>query len=74
MVKIAWGRWAFWSSIIVGSGYGLMVGLTPSDEELYNKLSPDLQRRVDQQRKQRLQLEKQGDLEKANALPTNKIV
>lgn len=43
-----------------------MVGLTPSDEELYNKLSPDLQRRVDQQRKQRLQLEKQGDLEKVS--------
>lgn len=51
---------------VVGSGYGLMVGLTPSDEELYNKLSPDLQRRVDQQRKQRLQLEKQADLEKVS--------
>ena len=39
--------------LVMGSGYGLMVGLTPSDEDLYNKLSPDLKRRVDKNRQER---------------------
>lgn len=34
-----------------------MVGLTPSDEELYNKLSPDLKRKVDHNRKEREKME-----------------
>ncbi|EOR00655.1 Assembly factor CBP4 [Wallemia ichthyophaga EXF-994] len=65
MVKIAWGRWAFWSSVIMGSGYGLMVGLTPSDEELYNKLSPDLKRKVDHNRKEREKMEAMSAKERA---------
>ncbi|TIA70455.1 hypothetical protein E3P92_03085 [Wallemia ichthyophaga] len=47
------------------AGYGLMVGLTPSDEELYNKLSPDLKRKVDHNRKEREKMEAMSAKERA---------
>ncbi|EJT48942.1 hypothetical protein A1Q1_01978 [Trichosporon asahii var. asahii CBS 2479] len=38
---------------VIGGGYALLVTTTPTEEELYNRLSPDLRRKVDEIRRQR---------------------
>ncbi|KAK2460571.1 hypothetical protein APHAL10511_007041 [Amanita phalloides] len=38
----------------IGFGYGLMKATTPTEEQLYKELAPDLKRRVDASRAARL--------------------
>jgi len=59
MSNIAWGRFAFWSTVIIGSGYGIMKFTTPTAEQLYDELAPDLKRQVDERREAR----KRGELQ-----------
>ncbi|WFD39477.1 uncharacterized protein MJAP1_002454 [Malassezia japonica] len=47
-----WTRAFVGGSIIIGIGYALLKYNTPSEQELYNSLSPDLKREVDQRRRQ----------------------
>ncbi|PWN22455.1 hypothetical protein BCV69DRAFT_311259 [Microstroma glucosiphilum] len=35
---------------VMGAGYGIMKWTTPTDEEFYNKLSPELKKQVDSHR------------------------
>ncbi|WOO77931.1 Assembly factor CBP4 [Vanrija pseudolonga] len=45
--QIMWGKFLAMSALILGGGYALMTATTPTEEELYARLSPDLQRKVD---------------------------
>ncbi|KOS15348.1 cytochrome b mrna processing protein [Malassezia pachydermatis] len=45
-----WARAFIGGGFIVGTGYMLLKFATPSEQELYNSLSPDLKRKVDEQR------------------------
>ncbi|BEI96174.1 hypothetical protein CcaverHIS631_0111230 [Cutaneotrichosporon cavernicola] len=55
--KILWGRWLGVTTILMGVGYTLLKVATPTEEEFYNSLSPDLKRKVDEVRAQRAALE-----------------
>ncbi|EMD38575.1 hypothetical protein CERSUDRAFT_82858 [Gelatoporia subvermispora B] len=57
MSGFPWGRVFFASCGIVGFGYVLMRTTTPTEEEFYNSLSPDLKRKADQIRAARLTAE-----------------
>jgi len=43
--------------VLVGTGYVLMRAVTPTPEQLYEKMSPDIRRKVDAARAQRLAAE-----------------
>ncbi|KAG7530267.1 hypothetical protein FFLO_05152 [Filobasidium floriforme] len=53
MSQIAWGKFVLFTVGVMGAGYGVMKIATPSDEQFYNALAPDLKRKVDQIRAQR---------------------
>ncbi|EGG09357.1 uncharacterized protein MELLADRAFT_104002 [Melampsora larici-populina 98AG31] len=56
-------------------GYGVMRAVTPSDEEFYNALAPDLKRKVDERRAQnvdRERLSKLQSLDSALQSPINR--
>ncbi|KLT46095.1 hypothetical protein CC85DRAFT_281730 [Cutaneotrichosporon oleaginosum] len=55
--KILWGKWLAVTSVIMGVGYTLLKVATPTEEEFYNSLSPDLKRKVDEVRAQRAAIE-----------------
>ncbi|KAJ9095783.1 hypothetical protein QFC20_006578 [Naganishia adeliensis] len=68
---IAWGRQEFKliSSLgltVVAGGYGIMR-TTPSEEEFYNALAPDLKRKVDEIRAQRASSQEMRDKLAASA-------
>ncbi|KAF9009383.1 hypothetical protein BDQ17DRAFT_1347999 [Cyathus striatus] len=42
-----WFRFTLASSAFVGVGYALMKATTPTEEELYNRMAPDIRRKVD---------------------------
>jgi len=66
MSNIAWGRFAAWSTIIIGSGYAIMKFTTPNEQQLYDALSPELKKKADQIRAARIQNELQQKLEQAS--------
>jgi len=45
------------TGVLVGTGYVLMRAVTPTPEQLYEKMSPDIRRKVDAARAQRLAAE-----------------
>ncbi|KAF9566267.1 hypothetical protein CPC08DRAFT_704002 [Agrocybe pediades] len=49
-----WGRFTGMTLVLVGVGYGLMKATTPTEEQLYNEMAPDLRRKVDAARAARL--------------------
>ncbi|WWC88462.1 uncharacterized protein L201_003373 [Kwoniella dendrophila CBS 6074] len=49
----AWIRWAIISTTIIGGGVAVMRATVPSEEEFYNKLSPELKREMDKIIRQR---------------------
>ncbi|RSH84527.1 uncharacterized protein EHS24_006049 [Apiotrichum porosum] len=51
--QIMWGRFLVASSLLMGAAYTLMATTTPTEEEFYNRLSPDLKAKVDAVRAQR---------------------
>ncbi|PWN97443.1 hypothetical protein FA09DRAFT_339441 [Tilletiopsis washingtonensis] len=44
------GRALISGGAVIALGYGIMKVTTPSDEQFYNKLSPELKKKVDAQR------------------------
>ncbi|KAI5452013.1 hypothetical protein NCC49_001309 [Naganishia albida] len=64
---IAWGRFALFSTALVAGGYGIMRIATPSEEEFYNALAPDLKRKVDEIRAQRASSQEMRDKLAASA-------
>ncbi|KIM49440.1 hypothetical protein M413DRAFT_108311 [Hebeloma cylindrosporum] len=65
MSSFPWVRFTVFSSALMGLGYVLMKATTPTEEQLYNEMAPDLQRKVDKARAARLAREaamkRQGD-------------
>ncbi|KDR81809.1 hypothetical protein GALMADRAFT_240030 [Galerina marginata CBS 339.88] len=49
-----WARFTGFSLGLMGIGYALMKATTPTEEQLYNEMSPDLRRKVDAARASRL--------------------
>ncbi|WRT67850.1 uncharacterized protein IL334_004824 [Kwoniella shivajii] len=49
----AWIRWITVSSAIIGGGVLMMRATVPSEEEFYNKLSPELKKEMDKIMRQR---------------------
>ncbi|PPQ77609.1 hypothetical protein CVT25_011401 [Psilocybe cyanescens] len=45
---------SFGMHAVMGVGYGLMKATTPTEEQLYNEMAPDLRRKVDANRAARL--------------------
>ncbi|KAL1408533.1 assembly factor cbp4 [Vanrija albida] len=45
--QIMWGKFLTMTALIMGGAYVLMTVTTPTEEQLYARLSPDLQRKVD---------------------------
>jgi len=50
MSRGAWGKASLVSLGVCALGYALLKLTTPSDDELYNSLAPDLRRQVDTRR------------------------
>ncbi|GFZ45124.1 hypothetical protein JCM24511_02850 [Saitozyma sp. JCM 24511] len=48
-----WGKFAVYSTIIIGVGYTAMKLATPTEQQFYDALAPDLKRKVDEIRAQR---------------------
>ncbi|KAM0755089.1 hypothetical protein T439DRAFT_353035 [Meredithblackwellia eburnea MCA 4105] len=49
---------------VTGVGYAIMAATTPSEQQFYDSLAPDLKRKVDESKKfKQIQLEKQQQLE-----------
>ncbi|WVR06435.1 hypothetical protein IAU60_003466 [Kwoniella sp. DSM 27419] len=49
----AWIRWVTISTAIIGGGVAMMRATVPTEEEFYNKLSPELKREMDRIIRQR---------------------
>ncbi|KAF5391460.1 hypothetical protein D9757_002055 [Collybiopsis confluens] len=47
MSNFPWARFTGTSVILMGIGYALMKASVPTEEELYNRMAPDLRRKVD---------------------------
>ncbi|KIY64137.1 hypothetical protein CYLTODRAFT_425496 [Cylindrobasidium torrendii FP15055 ss-10] len=64
-----WGKVIFTFAGCIGLGYALMKTTVPTEEELYNRMAPDIQRKVDAARALRLaqlnQTQKQVDAQRA---------
>jgi len=54
MQSFPWLRFTGLSVGLVGIGYALMKATTPTEEQLYNEMAPDLRRKVDAARAARL--------------------
>ncbi|KAF9480090.1 hypothetical protein BDN70DRAFT_877966 [Pholiota conissans] len=52
--QFPWLKFSAFSLGLMGIGYGLMKATTPTEEQLYNEMAPDLRRKVDQARASRL--------------------
>ncbi|KZV91089.1 hypothetical protein EXIGLDRAFT_770254 [Exidia glandulosa HHB12029] len=55
--NVAWGKFALITAGSIGLGYVLMRTTTPTEEELYNRMAPDIRRKVDAMRAQRARTE-----------------
>ncbi|EIM90445.1 uncharacterized protein STEHIDRAFT_119442 [Stereum hirsutum FP-91666 SS1] len=55
--KFPWFGMTLVTTGIMGVGYLVMRTTTPTSEELYQAMAPDLRKRVDEQRAQRVALE-----------------
>jgi len=64
MSHIAWGRVAVWSTIIIGSGYVIMKTTSPTEQQLYDQLAPDLKKKADDYRAWRKNGVQQSELQK----------
>ncbi|KAH7103827.1 hypothetical protein BKA62DRAFT_694788 [Auriculariales sp. MPI-PUGE-AT-0066] len=51
---VPWGKFAAVMGACVGVGYVLMRTTVPTDDELYRRMAPDIRRKVDAARAQRL--------------------
>ncbi|KAI9634996.1 uncharacterized protein MKK02DRAFT_28100 [Dioszegia hungarica] len=56
--QIMWGKFAVWSTItdmaaVMASGWGIMTWSTPTEQQFYDALSPELKRKMDDVRAQR---------------------
>jgi len=45
--RMPWGRVIFLSAGVIATGWVLMKAIVPSEEQMYNSLSPDLKRQAD---------------------------
>ncbi|TFK42949.1 hypothetical protein BDQ12DRAFT_677065 [Crucibulum laeve] len=54
-----WVRFTGASIALMGIGYALMKATTPSEEQLYREMAPDLRRKVDAARAARLAREEE---------------
>jgi len=54
MSSFPWLRFSAMTVGLVGGGYLLMKAVVPTEEQLYNRMAPDLQRKVDAMRASRL--------------------
>ncbi|EGN95479.1 hypothetical protein SERLA73DRAFT_186510 [Serpula lacrymans var. lacrymans S7.3] len=54
MSSFPWIRMTFFASGLMGIGYGIMRATTPTPEQTYAALAPDLRRKVDANRAARL--------------------
>ncbi|KAJ7582821.1 hypothetical protein C8J56DRAFT_232475 [Mycena floridula] len=57
MASFPWFRFSLFATGAAGFGYVLMKLTVPTEEELYNRMAPDLQRKVDRTRAARLERE-----------------
>ncbi|CAD6893910.1 unnamed protein product [Tilletia controversa] len=48
--QVPWGRLLVASAGIIGVGYAVMKATTPTEQQFYDALSPDLKRQVDHHR------------------------
>ncbi|EPT00096.1 hypothetical protein FOMPIDRAFT_1049931 [Fomitopsis schrenkii] len=55
--KFPWFRWSIASVALVSIGYVIMKATTPTPEQTYAAMAPDIRRRVDQNRAARLAME-----------------
>ncbi|KIM80829.1 hypothetical protein PILCRDRAFT_822108 [Piloderma croceum F 1598] len=53
MSGFPWLRFTALAAGLMGTGYVLMKVIVPTEEQLYNRMSPDLQRKVDANRASR---------------------
>ncbi|GLB35363.1 putative CBP4 [Lyophyllum shimeji] len=54
MSGFPWGRFTVASIGLMSMGYVLMKATTPTEEQLYNEMAPDLRRKVDAARAARM--------------------
>ncbi|TFK27325.1 hypothetical protein FA15DRAFT_207892 [Coprinopsis marcescibilis] len=54
MSQINWLKFSAFTAGLLGIGYTLMKATTPTEEQLYNEMSPDIRRKVDAARAARL--------------------
>ncbi|EAU88044.2 hypothetical protein CC1G_10817 [Coprinopsis cinerea okayama7 len=54
MSSFPWVRFTGMTAVFMGVGYILMKVTTPTEEQLYNQMAPDLRRKVDAAREARL--------------------
>ncbi|KIP04749.1 hypothetical protein PHLGIDRAFT_75386 [Phlebiopsis gigantea 11061_1 CR5-6] len=66
MSSFPWFKMTFWSAGIIGMGYVIMRTTTPTEEQVYNAMSPDLRRQVDTIRAARIARE-QATQQQTNA-------
>ncbi|KAF5365611.1 hypothetical protein D9758_003183 [Tetrapyrgos nigripes] len=70
-----WIRFTFLASGLMGFGYVLMKTTVPTEEQLYNAMSPDLRKKVDAARELRLarevEMKKQEEAQSPNANNTD---
>ncbi|KAK4055389.1 hypothetical protein OIO90_003227 [Microbotryomycetes sp. JL221] len=57
--RIPVGRAALMVGAVTAVGYGIMYVTTPTDKQFYDSLSPDLKKRVDEQRAANAKLQQQ---------------
>ncbi|KAK4684831.1 hypothetical protein P7C73_g5331, partial [Tremellales sp. Uapishka_1] len=51
--QIMWGKFFFFGSLIMVGGWGVMRVTTPTEQQFYDALAPDLKKKVDDIRRQR---------------------
>ncbi|KAK1925487.1 hypothetical protein DB88DRAFT_484105 [Papiliotrema laurentii] len=73
--QVLWGKFFMMMGAITLGGWGLMRIVSPTDEQLYKKLAPDLKAKVDAARAKRLASEDiREKLQDASKGETDQIV
>ncbi|KAG0144044.1 hypothetical protein CROQUDRAFT_660478 [Cronartium quercuum f. sp. fusiforme G11] len=62
------GRALAMLAVFTGLGYGVMRAVTPSDDEFYKSLAPDLQRKVDERRGKTAERERLSKIQQQKAI------
>jgi len=77
MSSFPWVRFTGFSLALMGVGYAIMKATTPTEQQLYNEMAPDLRRKVDAARVARVAREaeqkKQVDAQNPNREATGPI-